>query len=65
MRHKQKAKDNPCRVYWGSHGCRKQKGHLGNHLCQPGCYIGDPNNPEIQFYGEDYENRQTEPDTGS
>jgi hypothetical protein len=25
----------PCRVYWGSHGCRLERGHGGPHLC--GC----------------------------
>lgn len=22
-----------CRVYWGSHGCRRQRGHEGLHEC--------------------------------
>jgi hypothetical protein len=23
-----------CRVFWGSHGCDKPRGHRGRHLCQ-------------------------------
>lgn len=23
----------PCRVYWGSHGCCLERGHDGEHLC--------------------------------
>jgi hypothetical protein len=49
MRHKEKAKKIPCRVFWGSHGCRKQRGHLGRHLCQPGCPYPD----QYKLYGED------------
>lgn len=22
-----------CRVYWGSHGCEKPRGHEGEHMC--------------------------------
>jgi hypothetical protein len=22
-----------CRVYWGSHGCERERGHEGFHLC--------------------------------
>lgn len=22
-----------CRTYWGSHGCRLERGHDGEHLC--------------------------------
>jgi hypothetical protein len=22
-----------CRVYWGSHGCHKKRGHRGHHWC--------------------------------
>lgn len=51
MRHKWKARARPCRVYWGSHGCRKQRGHLGKHLCQPGCGPA-PTDPE-RLFGED------------
>lgn len=50
MRHKNKADVRPCRVYWGTHGCRKQRGHLGKHLCAPGCR---PANEYDLFYGED------------
>ena len=39
-----------CRVYWATHGCSKQRGHLGRHFCEPGCPI-----PEETTYvfGED------------
>lgn len=23
----------PCRTYWGSHGCDKRRGHFGRHRC--------------------------------
>ncbi len=23
-----------CRVFWGSHGCRLERGHQGPHLCE-------------------------------
>jgi hypothetical protein len=53
MRHAWKAKDHPCRVYWGTHGCRKQRGHLGNHRCLAGCpFPEDPYYPYTLF-GED------------
>jgi hypothetical protein len=28
--------EKPCRVYWGSHGCDKVRGHGGEHICT-GC----------------------------
>lgn len=41
-----------CRVYWGSHGCKLERGHTGPHLCDcaddPGVdpmtkeYLSDP-----------------------
>ena len=24
---------NDCRVYWGTHGCDKRRGHRGSHYC--------------------------------
>lgn len=39
-----------CRVYWGSHGCRKQRGHQGLCRCHTGCQLPDEN---TVFYGED------------
>lgn len=27
------APQNPCRVYWGSHGCNLEFGHDGTHVC--------------------------------
>ena len=57
MRHKEKAKLNPCRTYWGSHACRKQRGHLGNHRCLHGCpHPEKPVSPAVDhwtLYGED------------
>lgn len=29
-----------CRVYWGSHGCMKARGHEGHHECEC-CTCGD------------------------
>lgn len=26
-----------CRTYWGTHQCRKARGHRGAHACEPGC----------------------------
>jgi len=53
MRHKKKALENPCRVYWGTHGCKKQRGHCGRHRCQSSC----PRAEEYQnWYGEDVDN---------
>ena len=51
-----------CRVYWGSHGCDRPRGHDGPHQCDS-CW--DPEDtdgyvgawpyygPETNFYGED------------
>lgn len=59
----------PCRVYWGSHGCSRPHGHEGDHWCDccecddherdheaEGCVAGPPYyGPETRFYGEDTE----------
>jgi hypothetical protein len=29
--------DDFCRVYWGSHGCERERGHRGPHRCEPDC----------------------------
>jgi hypothetical protein len=52
-----------CRVYWGSHGCRLERGHDGPHICDcaddepsPGVVnVGAPPyyGPDTRFYGED------------
>ena len=56
---------NPCRVYWGSHGCDFERGHVGD--CDCGCCEcedhPDPDSgcvgkapyygPDTRFYGED------------
>jgi len=26
-----------CRVYWGSHGCYRKRGHRGQHICRGCC----------------------------
>jgi hypothetical protein len=35
----QRAAERPCLTFWGSHGCKKQAGHSGDHICscQPQC----------------------------
>lgn len=55
----------PCRVYWGSHGCARPRGHEGAHWCDccecdshpqegEGCVAGPPYyGPDTRFYGED------------
>lgn len=44
----QMRRENPCRFYWGSHGCKKHRGHEGKHICQCGeTYQGS------HAYGED------------
>ncbi len=55
-----------CRVYWGSHGCRLERGHEGPHLCDCADWpdwqtddesenVGAPPyyGPNTRFYGED------------
>lgn len=52
-----------CRVYWGSHGCDRPRGHTGPHLClscwteDEAGWVGAPPyyGPETFFYGEDAE----------
>ncbi len=63
-------RENPCRVYWGSHGCDLERGHEGAHDC--GCCECGENHPDAgdgvlcvatapyygeqtRFYGEDAE----------
>lgn len=31
----------PCQTYWGSHGCRRARGHSGKHRCDTGCHAVD------------------------
>jgi hypothetical protein len=40
-----------CRVYWGSHGCSKQRGHIGLHFCSAGCVPCDGEH----IFGEDWD----------
>jgi len=55
-----------CRVYWGSHGCKFERGHQGLHQCdcctcdphiednEEGCVGSYPYYGEgTRFYGED------------
>lgn len=52
-----------CRVYWGSHGCARPRGHEGPHLClscwdeDEDGWVGAPPyyGPATRFYGEDAE----------
>jgi len=47
-------KAESCRVYWGSHGCDRPRGHRGPHLCScgsDGYYEGAT--PTTNYYGED------------
>ena len=30
----------PCHTYWGTHGCKKQAGHIGRHYCENTCPRG-------------------------
>lgn len=53
MRKKQRKLDRKgdCRVFWGTHGCSKQRGHVGRHFCEVGCPFPD----DYELYGEDVE----------
>lgn len=58
-----------CEVYWGTHGCRFEKGHEGDCWCDccdcqdhpdddSGCVAGPPYyGPDTRFYGPDAEAR--------
>lgn len=51
-----------CRVYWGTHGCRLERGHPGDCLCSPTCQadgVGKPPyyGPDTRFYGKDVQAR--------
>lgn len=41
----------PCRVYWGSHGCKLERGHDGPHLCE--CADDPGVDPVTREYIED------------
>ncbi len=61
----------PCRVYWGSHGCQLNRGHDGVCVCDDSCRpdadeiadgmidAGRPPyyGPDTVFYGEDAADR--------
>ena len=37
--------ENPCRVYWGSHGCQLERGHEGTCECSC-CICGEEHSHE-------------------
>lgn len=39
-----------CRVYWGSHGCRFERGHEGPHECDCCDCDNHPDDPETLGY---------------
>jgi hypothetical protein len=41
-----------CRVYWGSHGCDRRRGHRGKHRCECG---STGYGPGTRYFGEDVE----------
>lgn len=41
----------PCHVYWGSHGCKLERGHDGPHLCD--CADDPGIDPETREYVEE------------
>lgn len=50
MRRRALERKGTCRVFWGSHGCSKQRGHIGQHVCSTGCIPC----PEQGAYGSDW-----------
>lgn len=51
MRRQALRRKGPCDVYWGSHGCHKQRGHIGLHWCSNNCIPCD--GPHI--FGDDWD----------
>jgi hypothetical protein len=51
MRKKALKRKGPCQVFWGSHGCAKQRGHIGQHVCSTGCIPC----PETGAFGDDWD----------
>ena len=51
MRRRALERKGDCRVYWGSHGCSKQRGHIGHHFCSTGCIPC----PEDRAFGADWD----------
>lgn len=39
---------NDCRVYWGTHGCKLERGHDGPHVCD--CADDPDIDPETREY---------------
>ena len=47
-----------CRVYWGSHGCHRERHHRGGHVCGRSCDYAKPYYGRwTSFYGEDAPHR--------
>lgn len=51
MRRRALKRKGMCRVFWGSHGCHKQRGHRGLHVCSSDCVPCDGPN----IFGEDWD----------
>ena len=51
MRRKALERKGVCQTFWGSHGCSKQRGHIGQHICSSDC----TRCPEEGAFGEDWD----------
>lgn len=51
MRREALKRKGGCRVFWGGHGCSKQRGHRGLHWCSSGCIPCDGD----RAFGEDWD----------
>lgn len=51
MRRQALKRKGPCNVFWGSHGCSKQHGHIGLHWCSSDCIPCD--GPHV--FGDDWD----------
>jgi hypothetical protein len=47
--------NEPCRVYWGSHGCYLPRDHEGPHLCICAHVDDDPSKPLLPHMDDDPE----------
>ena len=50
MRRKALHRKGMCDVFWGSHGCHKQRGHIGLHWCSNDCIPCDG-----RAFGDDWD----------
>jgi hypothetical protein len=46
-------------VYWGSHGCKRTRGHANPCIC--GCKTTIADHPDVFFYGDDKATAVTDP----